>query len=295
MNNKSNYSEIFVAQRIKQLRLAKKLTQKAFAVSLGIVQGYLSGIEQGKKIPSYTLLMAICHIHGVSEEWLFGGTDGEPAGKPQPREVLPERKEGGIPLLNSIPLDFPAGFSERVFTDFILFPGKIPSYTLLMAICHIHGVSEEWLFGGTDGEPAGKPQPREVLPERKEGGIPLLNSIPLDFPAGCSERVVTDFILLPGNHEGCFEGCFATTAVGDFMAPTIRDGDLVIFKPGGEIGNRSIVLMTNKWGEVILRRYRIAGNEEYFSPENTAYAPFKADANTKIFGTVIDIWRRVKL
>jgi repressor LexA len=216
MNNRSNYSEIYVAQRIKQLRLAKKLTQKAFAVSLGIVQGYLSGIEQGKKIPSYTLLMAICHIHGVTEEWLFGGTDGEPAEKPQPREVVPERKEVGIPLLNSIPLDFPAGFSERL---------------------------------------------------------------------------VTDIILLPGNHEGCF----ATIAAGDFMAPTIRDGDLVIFKPGGEVGNRSIVLMTNKWGEVILRRYRIAGNEAYFSPENTAYAPFKADANTKIFGTVIDIWRRVKL
>jgi repressor LexA len=216
MNNRSNYSEIFVAQRIKQLRLAKKLTQKAFAVSLGIVQGYLSGIEQGKKIPSYTLLMAICHIHGVSEEWLFGGTDVEPAVKVQSREEGPERKEGGIPLLNSIPLDFPAGFKEML---------------------------------------------------------------------------VTDFILLPGNHEGCF----ATIAAGDFMAPTIRDGDLVIFKPGGEIGNRSIVLMTNKWGEVILRRYRIAGNEEYFSPENTAYAPFKADANTKIFGTVTDIWRRVKV
>jgi SOS-response transcriptional repressor LexA len=192
------------------------LTQKAFAVSLGIVQGYLSGIEQGKKIPSYTLLMAICHIHGVTEEWLFGGTDGEPEAKPQPREVVPERKEGGIPLLNSIPLDFPAGFNESL---------------------------------------------------------------------------VKDFILFPGNHEGCF----ATFAAGDFMAPTIRDGDLVIFKPGGEVGNRSIVLMTNKWGEVILRRYRIAGNEAYFSPENTAYAPFKADANTKMFGTVIDIWRRVKL
>ena len=216
MNNKSNYSEIFVAQRIKQLRLAKKLTQKAFAVSLGIVQGYLSGIEQGKKIPSYTLLMAICHIHGVTEEWLFGGTDGEPVTKPQQREVVPERKEGGIPLLNSIPLDFPNGVSEKLIADFILFPG-------------IH------------------------------------------------------------------EGCFATYAVGDFMAPTIRDGDMVIFKPGGEIGNRSIVLMTNKWGEVILRRYRIAGGEEYYSPENTAYAPFKADANTKIFGTVIDIWRRVKV
>jgi repressor LexA len=216
MNSKLNYSEIFVAQRIKQLRLAKKLTQKAFAVSLGIVQGYLSGIEQGKKIPSYTLLMAICHIHGVTEEWLLGVTDGEPVEKPQPRESVRERTVGGIPLLNSIPDD---------------------------------------------------------------------------FPDGVSEKIIADFILLPGNHEGCF----AIIAVGDFMAPTIRDGDLVIFRPGREVGNRRIVLMSNKWGEVILRRYRISGEGEYFSPENTAYAPFKADANTRIFGTVIDIWRRVKV
>jgi repressor LexA len=216
MNNSLNYSEIFVAQRIKQLRLAKGLTQKAFAVSLGIVQGYLSGIEQGKKIPSYTLLMAICHIHGVSEEWLFGGTDAEPQEKPQPKEMAREQ------------------------TDF---------------------------------------------------GIPLLNTIPEDFPNGVNEKGIIDHIRFPGNHEGCF----ATIATGDFMAPTIRDGDLVIFQPGGEVGNRSIVLMTNKWGEVILRRYRIAGEEKYFSPENTAYAPFKAEANTKIFGTVVDIWRRVKV
>jgi len=216
MDNKLNYSEIIVAQRIKQLRLAKKLTQKEFAVSLGIVQGYLSGIEQGKKIPSYTLLMAICHIHGVTEEWLFGATEEPPLDRPQPKQQL----AAGI---------------------------------------------RNW-------------------------GIPLLKSIPEDFPNGVNEKIIADYIRFPEIHEGCF----AITAVGDFMAPTIRDGDTVIFQPGGEIGNRSIVLMTNKWGEVILRRFRIAGDEKYFSPENTAYAPFKADSNTKIFGTVIDIWRRMK-
>ncbi len=216
MTDKINYSEIFIAQRIKQLRQAKGLTQKAFAGSLGIVQGYLSGIEQGKKIPSYTLLMAICHIHGVTEEWLFGGMDAEFAEKPQPKEQ----------------------FSAHV--------------------------------------------PR---------GVPLIRNIPENFPNEISENAISDFIRLPDIPEGCY----ATIAVGDFMAPTIRDGDLVIFKPGAEFGNRSIVLMTNKWGEVILRRYRMTGEEVFFSPENTVYAPFKADANTRIFGTVIDVWRRVKM
>jgi transcriptional regulator with XRE-family HTH domain len=216
MSDKFNYSEIFIAQRIKQLRQSKGLTQKSFAGSLGIVQGYLSGIEQGKKIPSYTLLMAICHIHGVTEEWLFGGVDAEIAEKAQAKEHI------------SPPMS---------------------------------------------------------------GIIPLIRNIPADFPDEISEKIISDFIRLPNTPEDCY----ATIAVGDFMAPTIRDGDLVIFRPGDDYVNRSIVLMTNRWGEVILRRYRVAGEEEYFSPENTAYAPFKADSNTRIYGIVIDVWRKVKI
>ncbi|MCM2356689.1 MAG: S24 family peptidase [Geobacteraceae bacterium] len=121
--------------------------------------------------------------------------------------------------------------------------------------------------------------------------IPLLKSIPAGFPEQINEEAISDYISLPDLPKGCF----AIIADGDFMAPTIRDGDLVIFSPGGAIGNRSIVLMNNKWGEVIMRRYRIKGSEAYFSPENSVYAPFKADTDTKIFGTVIDIWRKVKI
>jgi len=209
------HSEIIVSQRIRQLRLARGLTQKEFADSLGIVQGYLSGIERGKKIPSITLLMALCYVYEVNKEWLFGGKDAEIA------EIM---------------------------------------------------------------------QPKEHFLSRVTGEIPLLKSIGDGFPDQVSPIMISGFIRLPDIPEGCF----AILAEGDFMAPTIRDGDLVIFKPGKDIDNRSIVLMTNKWGEVILRRYRIAGDEEYFSPENTAYAPFKADAETRIYGIVVDIWRKVK-
>lgn len=205
-----------VAHRIKQLRLAKGLTQKAFADSLGIVQGYLSGIERGKKIPSYTLLMALCHIYKVNEEWLFGG--------------------GG------------AEYAERS-------------------------------------------QPKEHLSSAGTGKTPLLKSIPEGFPDEIVGEAIIDYISLPAIPEGCF----AIIAEGDFMAPTIRDGDLVVFRPGDDVNNRSIVLLTNRWGEPILRKYRVRGDDVYFSAENTAYAPFKADENTKIFGIVVDIWRKLKI
>ncbi len=213
---KKNHVEMLLANRIKQLRLSKRLTQKAFADSLGIVQGYLSGLESGRKIPSHTLLIAICHIHGVREEWLFDGI-GEAFGGPSEK------------------LEHPA-----------------------------------------------------IAPA---GEIPPLKKIPEGFPDKLTGDDIADYVALPNIPKGCF----AIIAEGDFMSPTIRDGDLVIFRPGSEKINRSIVLLSNKWGEVILRRARITGREIFFSAENTVYAPFHPDSNTRIFGTVIDIWRQVKI
>ena len=212
---KKNYHGIFSAARIKQLRQTMGLTQKAFADSLGIVQGYLSGIESGRKIPSHTLLMALCHRHGIREEWLFSG--------------------------NGDMFEAPVRQSSA----------------------------------GTVG---GK------------GRTPLLKSIPPSLPGNLREDEVLGHITLPDIPEGCF----AITAEGDFMAPTIRNGDLVIFRPGRAVTNRSIVLLSNRWGEVILRRARITGREMFFSAENTSYAPFHPDADTKIYGTVVAVWRNIK-
>jgi SOS-response transcriptional repressor LexA len=212
----NNYSEIPLAGRIKRLRQAKGLSQKEFADSLGIVQGYLSCIERGKKIPSHTFLMALCHVYGVNEGWLFGGTD-------QADEEVQLKK-----------------FSTTA---------------------------------------------------ERTGNIPLLKTNVQGFPDEVREEDISDHLSLPDIPDGCY----AIVAEGDFMAPTIRHGDLVIFKPGSELTNRSIVLLNNKWGEVILRRCRMTGTGTWFSPENSAYTPFNLDANTRIFGTVTDVWRKVTL
>src|SRR5664279_3897965 len=122
MNAKKNHQGILTAQRIKQLRLTKGLTQKAFADSLGIVQGYLSGIENGRKIPSHTLLMALCHIHGVREEWLFNGF-GEVFGK---NPALEDGSAGTItaqtPLLRVVPKGFPEMIRDGEIADYIMLP-----------------------------------------------------------------------------------------------------------------------------------------------------------------------------
>lgn len=194
--------------RIKEARLALGMTQKEFAASLGIVQGFLSGIETGRKRPSDTLLIALTHTHRIDPQWL---------------------KEG----------------SGETF---------IPA------------------AGGS----------------RATKGAPLLDVIPEQFPEGCNDDA-RDYVCLPNLPEGCY----AIVCYGDFMAPTIRDGDLVIFRPGSEKKAGDIILTNNRWGERILRRYRVKGEDDFLTPDNPTYAPFRPDSGTRTIGVVVEVWRKM--
>jgi len=205
-----------VGRRIKEIRLVRGLTQKEFANSLGIVQGFLSGIEREKKTPSDTLLIALCNLYEINETWLVTG-EGE--------MYRASRRDTQAP-----------------------------------------------------SSPVGE-------------GIPVLARIGAEFPRRIGEDEIRGRVLLPG----VAPGCYALVAYGDFMAPTIRDGDLVIFRPGGEPENGAVVLVTNRWGEAILRRYRIRNGDVVYSPDNATYATFTPAPETRIIGTVAEVWRKVKL
>lgn len=205
-----------LGHRIREVRRARGLTQKEFADSLGIVQGFLSSVERGRKTPSDTLLIALCHSYGVNSEWLRTGK-GE-------------------------------------------------------------------MLGGEEGAKRG-------LPGRGAEGAPLLARISGEFPDSIAQEDIIGHVSLPEVPPGCY----GLVTYGDFMAPSIRDGDLVIFKPGGEAANGTIVLVTNRWGEAILRRYRIKDGEVFLSPDNASYSPFRPDPDTRIIGAVVQVWRRVRI
>ena len=194
--------------RIKEARLALGMTQKDFAASLGIVQGFLSGIETGRKRPSDTLLIALAHTHRIDPQWLKDGS------------------------------------GETFITAAV---------------------------------------------SREKQGAPLLDAIPEQFP----EEVGTarDYVSLPNLPEGCY----AIVCYGDFMAPTVRDGDLIIFRPGSDKKSGDIVLVNNRWGEKILRRYRMKGEDAYLTPDNPAYAQFRLDSEKQIVGVVVEVWRKMVL
>ncbi len=200
-----------IGSRIKQVRQSVSLTQQKFADSLGIVQGFLSSIERGKKIPSETLIIALCHYFNADQEWLCTGR-GEM-----------HRIGGGARLRG------------------------------------------------------------------ESGSTPLLLKISEGFPETILAEDVAEYIRLPR----AVEGCYGFICYGNFMAPTILDGDLVLFIPDMEPKNGDVVMLNNLWGDVIMRRYRVSAGETVFTPDNTSYAPFKPDPNTRVVGTVVDVWRKV--
>lgn len=207
---------VSIGDRIRQVRQTHGLTQKAFADSLGIAQGFLSSIERGKKVPSTTLLIALTHLYRVDERWLVSGKDGRGAGTLPAMDLSPEPSAGKTPLLRRISPDFPHRSDPADIVGYISFPGSPPD-------------------------------------------------------------------------------AYALVAYGDFMAPTIQDNDLVLFRLGGEARNGDIVLVNSKWGDIILRRYRIMDDGEWFSPDNSAYTPFQPAPHSKMIGIVTEVWRKVKL
>ncbi|MDR0306505.1 MAG: helix-turn-helix domain-containing protein [Chitinispirillales bacterium] len=68
---------MFINERIKLLRKSLKLTQVEFGSRIGITQGHLTGIEQGKKAITKSTVKVISSVFGVHEDWLrtgFGDT-----------------------------------------------------------------------------------------------------------------------------------------------------------------------------------------------------------------------------
>ena len=63
-------------ERLKELRIHKKLTQQEFADKLGTSRNNIAGYEIGRRSPSDAVVSLICREFNVNEEWLRTG-EGE--------------------------------------------------------------------------------------------------------------------------------------------------------------------------------------------------------------------------
>lgn len=61
-----------IANRLKQIRLENKLTQKQLAERLGIQKSVVSYYENGERYPSYDVLVRFARIFHTSTDYLLG-------------------------------------------------------------------------------------------------------------------------------------------------------------------------------------------------------------------------------
>lgn len=64
-----------MGEKLKSLRLEKKLTQKQVADMIGLAISAVSSYESGNRYPSYDVLVQLARIFHVSTDYLLGMTD----------------------------------------------------------------------------------------------------------------------------------------------------------------------------------------------------------------------------
>lgn len=75
-----------IGDRIKKSRKDAGLSQSDFAASIGVTQGFLSGLEKGRYQPTADTLICIANIYQVDAAWLLTGKESE-SKKPADRET----------------------------------------------------------------------------------------------------------------------------------------------------------------------------------------------------------------
>jgi len=64
-----------MGNKLKSLRLEKKLTQRQVADRIGLAISAVSSYESGSRYPSYDVLVKLARIFHVSTDYLLGMTD----------------------------------------------------------------------------------------------------------------------------------------------------------------------------------------------------------------------------
>ena len=64
-----------MGEKLRSLRIEKKLTQKQVADRLGLAISAVSSYESGSRYPSYDALIKLARIFHVSTDYLLGLTD----------------------------------------------------------------------------------------------------------------------------------------------------------------------------------------------------------------------------
>ena len=75
-----------LGERLRQIRIERKMTQAEAAKQVGVSRSALNMYERNERDPDSSTISALARLYGVSTDWLLGETDD-----PTPRLCLAVR------------------------------------------------------------------------------------------------------------------------------------------------------------------------------------------------------------
>ncbi len=93
------------ANKLRELRLSHKLTQRELAQRLGISASAIGMYEQGRREPDNDLLMRIGSLFSVSTDYLLKGEEVVPCEVSEVLDSLREQVLQGGLMFHGVPLD----------------------------------------------------------------------------------------------------------------------------------------------------------------------------------------------
>ena len=241
-----------------QLRSKTGLSQYGFADLIGFSRGYLAAMEQGRKWPSRSVVMALMEHVGADPEWLLFGRSG--AEKAQgasmgygARHFDADRRLGK--LIRTLPNSPPN-------TD----AGEIQSSARFRLSASVKKLVNEALGAMVDDWATHGPYVDLVA-------LPFAQEV--RAAAGSGEPVFdesTDFrILIAGSALDEWadrDSTVVVRVVGDSMEPGLRDGDFVAADCSriDPVDGKRFVVRTE--GGLVVKRMRLKGNRWWLMSDN---------------------------
>lgn len=173
---------------------------------------------------------------------------------------------------------------------------EIPD-TALKLISQVFGVSYEWLKEGK-GEMWERKVLVKELKERTEELLESFTQIPVVWRSRTGYMEVAGWRLV-SNETILKGGQLAVQVKGDSMEPSLRDGDLVVFKlytgDGSDIPSGKIVIVRDRNGELLVRRLVRIEGVMMLVPDNPKYPPLQPSADLQIVGVAVEAIKRMEL
>lgn len=112
--------------------------------------------------------------------------------------------------------------------------------------------------------------------------IPVVGKVPAGVPE-TNEWEIEYNIQVPDMPEHCF----AMKVIGDSMEPSISAGEHVIFILDYNLESGNVVIVTDEYGDSMVKRYKVKDGIQYLVSDNSKYSPVKPNGGFHIVGKVI--------